>query len=139
MSAKIKTIWDKIDPYFYREEPWGDPDKMSGALLMILFDLRFHSAWKIIIHCGTQGKHCEGSYHYKGLAVDFHFKTPSGSFTFREQAKYLMQYLADMQLDSSTGLGIYPQWNNPGFHLDVRGTKARWLKQDGKYVGINRF
>ena len=135
----MKNIWDKIDKYFEPKEAWGEPEKMSGLLLMVMYDLRFHSGWAIHVHCGTQGKHCKNSYHYQGLAIDFHFKTPNGIFTFREQAKYLMQYLVDMQLDNSCGLGVYPQWANPGFHLDVRGKKARWLRQDGEYLSLDRF
>ena len=106
---------------------------------MIMYDLRFHSGWPCIVHCGTQGKHCTNSYHYQGLAVDFHFQTPNGSFTFREQAKYLQQYLVAMQLDISTGLGLYPEWHSPGFHLDVRGKKARWLRRKGEYLEIKRL
>ncbi|MCK4822302.1 hypothetical protein KA005_41450, partial [bacterium] len=113
--------------------------KMSGLLLFVLHDIRFRSGWPTIIHCGTQGKHCKGSYHYKGMAVDFHFVVPNSSISFRDQSKFLMQYLVDMQLDNFVGLGIYPEWNNPGFHLDTRGKKARWLKQGGEYVALNRF
>ena len=135
----MKTIWDRIDRYFSPKEAWGKSEKMSGLLLLVMYDLRFHSGWPCIIHCGTQGRHCKNSYHYQGLAVDFYFKTPNGSFTFREQAKYLQQYLVDMQLDGSVGLGIYPEWLHPGFHLDVRGKKARWLCQDGEYLPLSRF
>ena len=135
----MQSIWDKIEPYFLPKEAWGEPKKMSGLLLMVLYDIRFHSGWPIIIHCGTQGKHCKNSYHSKGMAVDFHFEPPNDSVPFRNQAEFLMKYLVDMQFDFFTGLGIYPNWNSPGFHLDVRGVKARWLKQNGEYVGINRF
>lgn len=42
-----------------------------------------------------------------------------------------------------TGIGVYPDWNRPGVHLDVRDavTVAKWagVFRDGKqaYVGIN--
>ena len=134
-----RTIWDTIEPYFLKKEPWGEPDKISGLLLLTLHNIRLRSSWPMIIHCGTQGKHCKNSYHYKGLAVDFHFIPPNNSISFRDQARFLMQYLVDMQFSDFTGLGVYPDWKHPGFHLDCRGFKARWLKQNGEYVGINRF
>ena len=128
-------IWTRINRYFSLQEKWGEPQKISGMLLMILYDLRFYSGWPIIIHCGTQGEHCKKSYHYKGLAVDFHFKTPNGSVTYHNQVKYLLEYLEDMQLADFVGLGSYPHWNSPGFHLDVRGHKARWKRnKKGEYV-----
>lgn len=135
----IKNIWDKIEPYFLQKEAWGDPKKMSGLLLMLIYDIRYQSGWEMIIHCGTQGKHCENSYHYKGMAADFHFNPPNSSVNFKHQGIFLMEFLTQLQVDNSCGLGIYPEWNNPGFHLDVRGVKARWLKQNGKHIGINRF
>lgn len=134
-----QTIWDTVEPHFLKKEAWGDPNKISGLLLLVLYDIRCRSGWGIQIHCGTQGNHCENSYHYKGLAADWHFIVPNNSVSFRDQARFLMQYLVDMQLDNSTGLGLYPQWAHSGFHLDVRGKKARWLKQGGEYVALNRF
>jgi len=90
----------------------------------------------MIIHCGTQGRHCENSYHYKGLAADFHFKPPNGSINFLNQVDHLCRFLAEMQLTDSTALGLYPQWRHPGFHLDVRGYKARWGKVDNQYTSF---
>ena len=89
----------------------------------------------MIIHCGTQGLHCKHSYHYKGLAVDFHFQPP-GNVPFHSQAKHLVMFLQDMQLCDSVGLGLYPQWNNPGLHFDVRGFRARWSQVNGQYVSF---
>lgn len=109
-------------------DQFANPEKVSGLILMILWDLRFHSGWEIIIHPTTADKH-----------VDFHFKLPNGSFTFREQAKYLQFYLEEMQLDEVCGLGLYPDQDKPGFRLDIRDKKARWLCQGGKYLPLGRF
>jgi hypothetical protein len=129
------NIWTRMDRYFNKKEAWGRPEKMSGLLLMTLYQIRVCSDWKIIIHCGTQGKHCANSYHYKGLAVDFHFIPPPG-ITLYEQTQNMLAFFSDMQLQDSVGLGVYPEWNNPGFHFDVRGSRARWGKLNDEYVGF---
>ena len=28
--------------------------------------------------------------------------------------------------DLFKGIGVYPNWNNPGLHIDMRRTEARW-------------
>jgi hypothetical protein len=127
-------IWTRIKRYFSKDEAWGNPEDISGLLLMVLYQIRLASGWPVIIHCGTQGKHCKNSYHYKGLAVDFHFDTNVASLT--EQIQPLLNFLEEMQLKDFVGLGVYPEWNNPGFHLDVRGYKARWAFVGGKQVSF---
>lgn len=128
-------IWKRVERYFLPTEPWGEPEKISGLLLMTLYQLRCSSGWPVIIHCGTQGLHCKNSYHYRGLAVDFHFQPP-GDISFHSQIRHLLSFLADMQLANSVGLGVYPQWHHPGFHFDVRGYKARWSQLQGRYVSF---
>jgi len=33
------------------------------------------------------------------------------------------------------GIGAYPFWNNPGFHLDRREVPVQWFRdRDGKYI-----
>ncbi|MEA3384968.1 MAG: hypothetical protein U9Q89_00705 [Thermodesulfobacteriota bacterium] len=100
----MKSIWDKISKYFSKQE-FTDPGKMSGLLLLVLYGIRYSSGWKVVLHSTTGGKHCENSYHYKGLAADFHFKTPNGSLSFKEQVKFLQKYLVKMQFDNFAGLG----------------------------------
>jgi len=131
------SIWDRVDRCFSKQEAWGDPLKISGLLLMSLYQIRFASSWPILIHCGTQGVHCKGSFHYKGLAADFHFKTPGDSINFLEQINYLLQFLDEMQLSNSCGLGLYPAWYHPGFHFDVRGYRARWGKINDEYCSFS--
>jgi len=132
------NIWNLVHRYFSPEEAWGDPWKISGILLMVLFQIRFFSSWPAVIHCGTQGKHCKGSYHPKGLAADFHFKPPNGSVIFSEQIKLLLPFLDEMQFSNFIGLGVYPCWHHPGFHLDVRGYRARWGRVNGEYCSLTR-
>lgn len=133
------NIWDAIDPDEYGgftpSENWGDHNKICGLLLMALFIIRRESGWPIIIHNAykTQG-HSKNSQHYKAKASDWHFKT---DVPFKEQVETVLDILDKYQLSDSMGVGIYPFWNNPGFHTDSRGSKARWsYNKHGKMVSF---
>jgi uncharacterized protein YcbK (DUF882 family) len=125
-----QRVWDAIHPYFRpynTSDKWGDPEKIDPLLLYSLYSLRKAIGLPIHIHCGTQGKHVEGSFHYNGLAVDVHIG---------KDVPVLDQYLMVEKYNLFTGIGLYPDWNNPGLHLDIgRGTKrpARWVKKNGVY------
>lgn len=135
-------VWSKLK-WFSPSENWGDPSKVDPTLLLLLDEIRDVIGWPIVIHCAyeTSG-HSPNSYHYLGRAVDFHFKS---SVPFYEQVERLLRILDQIKLEISyyviykpsrsllpisdfVGLGIYPAWNNPGFHLDIRSSKtpARW-------------
>jgi hypothetical protein len=114
----------------------GSGQYIDGILLLLLDKIRHETGWPIITHASVggcvdmEGKHGHGkdSYHLlkRGCkACDFHFKTPA---TLREQWEILESY-------HPGGLGMYPDWNNPGFHLDVRlGDDKRWKREAGKYI-----
>lgn len=134
----MKSVWDNLR-WFSRDEKWGDPDRMNPILLHLLDDLRDRIGSPFVIHCGyeTSG-HTKKSQHYYGNAVDFHVKGMS----------FLEAYLAiDNELEhifiinqpaaELVGFGIYPDWNHPGFHLDVRGYRARWGRISGQYVALS--
>lgn len=123
--------WKQIK-HFSPKEQWGDPYKMSFDLLKRLDALRKFVNQEIIIHCGyaTDG-HSENSQHYFGKAVDFHIKRMS----------LIDQYLAAERF-MFTGLGLYPDWNHPGLHCDVRfknyeESQDRWAKLNGIYILLN--
>ena len=124
-------VWDLLR-HFSREEPWGDPDRVSGTLLLTLEAVRERLGWPIVVHAAyaTAGHNPRG-YHPRGLAVDFHFAT---ELPLRHQVKHLLAALDDLQLAAHVGLGLYPDWTHPGFHLDVRGYRARWGRLGNRYV-----
>jgi uncharacterized protein YcbK (DUF882 family) len=133
-------IWSQLK-YFKKEErnhrdlpAWGDPDKMNGVILLIMDRVRHASGWPVIVHCGYEkAGHVKASQHYKGNAVDFHFKTDT---PFRIQAEAVIDILRELQVSEFVGLGIYPSWINKGFHLDCRGHRARWGRIEGEYVSF---
>lgn len=86
---------------------WGDPYKMDGRLIYGLDILRKFVGRPIIIHCGYEQR--DKGYHPKGQAVDCHIE---GMHVFD-------QFLAAIRFSYFKGIGIYPNWNNPGLHLDT--------------------
>lgn len=138
------AIWNKLK-HFERWENWGEPDRVNGLLLLLLDKITEevkNYAWRkyktitpCIIHCAyaTDG-HSDGSQHYKGSAADFHFENISAY----EVYTVIQKVLEDNQVENHVGFGVYPDWKKPGFHLDVRGWKARWSHVVGRYVGINK-
>lgn len=135
-----RIIWDEIREGFGRSEAWGDPDKINGALLWILFSLRQRflreGDVRFIIHNAYEGRSRNSkSQHPLGNAVDFHIKT---TMNFEDQVSFVLEVLKDLQVANHVGLGIYLDWDNKGFHLDVRGTKARWSRVEGEYLSFDR-
>jgi hypothetical protein len=80
-----------------------------------------------IIHCGfSLIGHSPKSFHREGHAVDFHVKG-IGLYTAWEIINK-MWWMG--------GAGIYPNWKNPGFHVDL-GHYRRWYKnKNGNYFNI---
>lgn len=129
---KGNKMWDHLK-HFNRNEKWGDPDRINGLLLLTLDKLREMINRPFVIHNAySLSGHSEKSQHYIGNAVDFHIENAD----FRLACNTMITCLSDLQIAHKVGLGIYPDWNCPGFHLDVRGTMARWGRIDGKDVSI---
>jgi uncharacterized protein YcbK (DUF882 family) len=132
-------IWKNLR-YFTEKEKWGDADKMNPVLLLLLDNLRKKVGKPFVIHCGyEEGGHASGSRHYTGDAVDFHIN----GMSFPEAMDSLLKALHETDFFGKkaaeyVGLGIYPDWNTPGFHLDIRGYSARWGRIDGEYVSFEK-
>ena len=120
----MNDIWSHIAPEFSKTENWGLPGRVSGLTLLALSIIRRETGWPVVIHNAFElTGHSANSQHYQGKAVDFHFTT---DVQYYRQVLMVEQILNRYQLSEFVGLGIYPGWNNPGFHLDTRGSKARW-------------
>ena len=125
-------VWNQLR-YFCTDEKWGNHKKINGALLLILDELRHEIGHPFAIHCAYDTKgHSKNSQHYTGNAIDFHIV---GLDLFTAYIK-IVEVLKELQVNNRVGLGVYPDWNSPGFHIDLRGTKARWSRNKGDYVAI---
>ena len=116
--------------YFSPLERWGNPKKIRYELVAKLEKLREFIKNPIVIHCGTQGKHVPGSYHYKGMAVDCHAEGIS-----------LIDFYLMAERFNFGGIGIYSWWHpSGGLHLDIRDTEygARWASdKEGRYIALD--
>jgi hypothetical protein len=126
-------IWHHIK-HFTKNENWGDPDRVNGLLLLLLDALRSKWGAPFIIHCACeQSGHSAGGQHPLGNAVDFHIEDGEPCAL---QIGVMEHFIKGLNVADRVGLGIYPDWRNPGFHLDVRGAKARWGRIGDEYVSF---
>lgn len=102
--------WRNIN-YFVPREWAQDPNRVAKGLVYTMDKVRLVAGCPVVIHeAYAEDGHSEGSYHYVGLAVDFHFKGLS----------YIQQFVV---LSSFTYFGCIifnPHWNSPGWHVDGR-------------------
>lgn len=86
----------------------------------------------ISIHClWEKSGHVQNSKHYKGIACDFHIISKVG---YLKEVEVLEAIIKKLKVENEIGLGLYPEWNNRGFHLDTRGVKGRWGFLGGEQV-----
>ena len=108
--------WSKVK-HFNKNENWGDWKKVDPWLIYCLDALREIANRPIIIHCAyAENGHSDNSQHYKGKAADIHIKG----------LNVVDQYLIAEKSNLFNGIGVYPFWNNPGLHIDIRNVPARW-------------
>ena len=117
-------FWKNIK--FFKPSEFKYPDKVSRELITKLDTYRAMVGKPIIIH--SDYRPGDKKQHGKGLAIDFHVKG----------MKVLDQYFYAERSGLFVGIGLYPYWNSPGLHVDIReeGT-ARWgCDQKGGYVAL---
>lgn len=129
--------WSRVK-HFKREEWREDPDRILWSTVLLMDEMRDAAGVPIIIHIAyAVHGHENNSSHYGRLAsgVDFHFHGWS----------LLDQYLFAERFPWR-GIGVYPYWQNPGLHVDLR-VKGReypncgyrwWRAADGLYYPFNR-
>ena len=115
--------------HFTKHENWGKAEEINPQLLVELDKMREYAGVPFIVHYGTQGSHSPNSQHYHGNAVDGHFE----GLSWMEQLLIATRF-------GFTGIGVYPFWNNPGIHVDVRENvnyRAMWWRdRQGSYHSI---
>jgi len=121
--------WDKVK-HFTKFENWGDQEKIEPLLVYELDKFRDFISQPVSIHCAyAGGGHQPKSQHYIGRAVDIHVKGMTLFEAFIAASRF-----------GFSGIGIYPQWNNPGLHLDIRleTIRAIWGQINGVYVNVDQ-
>ena len=103
-----------------------EPELMTRVDKMVDFAKQEYGSKKgaFIVHDINLGDHITGSLHYKGKAIDGHFRGINLFQSFLLLAKFNFH-----------GIGLYPQWQRRGFHADIRNSErlATWVHWDGDY------
>lgn len=132
--------WDRIR-YFSASEFRPDPDKMDQSIVLLMDTIRdlFGSPIYITSAWSPGTGHSALSQHYVGKAVDFWIE----DISFKKAVDLMQEFISyppdGIGVAEKVGLGIYPHWSDPGFHLDTRGTKARWgaVTRAGRQVYVS--
>ena len=121
--------WEKVR-YFKRHE-FHDADKLNPLLIYSLDALR-HAAGKPI-KINSDYRPGDPGQHGLGKAADIVISGFS----------VVDQFLIAEKTRLFSGIGIYPYWNSPGIHVDIRTLKphepgARWARNEkGVYVSLD--
>ena len=127
----MEIDWSKVK-HFKRTEAWGDPDKINPLLVYSLDALREFTGRAIIINNAYRPDD-PGSTHENGDAADVVIVGLS----------VVDQFLMAERTRLFSGIGVYPYWNRPGLHLDVRALQPhqhgpRWGRNAaGIYVALD--
>jgi hypothetical protein len=116
--------WSAIR-HFVPEE-WGEWRKLDWGLVVLLDQIREEAGCQIVIHeAWAASGHSPKSYHYTGQAVDFSFRGLSGP----------EQYCLLSGFRRIGGIGYYPRWIHPGWHVDLRNGLGRlqWVHSEAGY------
>ena len=104
---------------------------MSRILVYTLQNMRNYTRRRINIHSGFRKGNI--GYHPLCMAADLDI----------EGLHVIDQYLIAERFDALNGIGVYPFWNSPGIHVDVRPksklkTDSRWgCFNPGNYVKLD--
>ena len=131
------------DIKYFEPEEFSDPDYIGSwvefdhDLLFAMDRLRGEIDAPVIVHSAVciDGlcEHSADSYHLlcNGCrAIDFHVDT---KMTLRTQYQ-IIESMCVYQGGTFMGIGVYPEWNNPGFHLDYGDRYQRWVLRGGVYT-----
>lgn len=108
-----------------------DPSRVDTRLCHALEAVRKSGGVPVTIHVAydTSG-HAPSSYHYRGQAVDFHFSP---------RLPLADQLAAILSVTGLGGIGYYPEWAHPGWHVDLRDDRLFWVQRAGRYHYYTRL
>lgn len=128
--------WAALNYFRPTEKGWGgveSANRMSGAFMRKLDLMRLHAGAPMVVHAGwADSGHSDKSMHYEGRALDFHFGRDPQTHAELSVAE---QFLRICSMRMFGGVGYYPYWNTPGWHIDDRARRPTlyWI-QDGSGI-----
>jgi hypothetical protein len=125
----VASIWRSLR-YFSREEFGVDAGRMDHALLRGL------DAWRAAL---GRPVHVNESFALQGHVADRQHGLGRAVDCWAAAVPFGEAWLAAEAEPAFTGLGLYPWWTPPGFHLDTRdGPRVRWWRdQAGLYHALD--
>lgn len=132
--------WDLVK-HFKPSEFQPRPDMMHQSIVFLIDTIRalFNAPIHITSAWAPGTGHSATSQHYVGKAVDFWVE----GIPFKNAVDLMEGFIAQpprgIGVTGFIGLGIYPHWLDPGFHLDTRGELARWgaVTRKGRQVYVS--
>jgi len=123
-----RRIWPQIKRYFSQDENWGSIGFMDVRLLWNLYQIRDELARGFNINCAFEKTgHSSKSTHGLGMAVDFYVTRTDPQELYNLYCFFLNNWYG--------GVGLYPYWNKPGFHLDIGPNYRTWTRdKNGIYL-----
>lgn len=122
-------LWETVK--YFEPSEFNEPDKLVPLLVYALDTLREFAGRPIIVN--SSYREGDDGTHGRGEAADIVITGHN----------VLDQFLLAERTRLFAGIGVYPYWNRPGLHLDVRRLKphqhgARWGRNAaGDYVPLN--
>lgn len=131
--------WERVRKYFRPDskvDQWGNPDEISDAHLLRLYDFRHYIGCPIFVTAGVKtAGHSKGSYHYtkKDSAGRVLQVACATDIVIPEYPETPFDLILDAARFGFTGIGYYPHWrwngiSVGGLHLDSR---PQGLDEDG--------
>lgn len=118
--------WFKTDDFPYRD--------MSHPWIINVMDKIRDMIGPITINRAFDPRAMDGSQHrmYPCYAVDFSAKSDLTLFE---------QFIEISRMTDITAIGVYPHWNTPGFHVDLRVSTSRkyWYHDGNQYRAITEY
>lgn len=116
----------------FTEEDFSLFEFMDKFFIRMLDEFATQVGHRITIHAAAkQAGHTTNSQHYKRpcRAVDL----SCGDLELKEFLRLAQLFQFEGQVFK--GIGIYPYWNNPGLHLDLRERPIKWIRNvHGAYL-----
>src|SRR5215471_5092460 len=101
---------------YFRPEEWAPLEPIDSDLVYAVDNWRAELGASVVIHeAYAEDGHVHDSQHYVGRAVDLHVVGRS----------LVEAWLSAESHPTFTGIGVYPYWEHPGLHLDIRHTATR--------------
>lgn len=123
----LMTNLDWCDIKHFKPSEFSEPNKMDYHFINRLDKFREMVDKPIIIHSSYRND--PKSKHYEGIAVDMHIVG----------VDLMDMFLLAEKSDLFKGIGVYPNWNNAGLHIDMRRTEARWATWDKSDVKNKKY